>query len=209
MLAIAFAKLGLFPNTPLSRRAVCTLMATPLVALAEDEEGGGNVHGCQERRLVRYSGVIESNALASLNGVLESLACESSEPIHLHIQSQGGELIPALYTADLIQSLSAPVITYVDGIAASAATLLSVSGHHRLITPHSVMLIHQLSTSHAGNFAQLEQQTENDRVLMEQIKSIYMRSFTNPVQVLNKLLATDRYLTADVCLDLGLVDSVQ
>lgn len=158
---------------------------------------------------MRYSGAIESNALASLNGVLESLACESSEPIHLHIQSQGGELIPALYTADLIQSLGAPVITYVDGIAASAATLLSVSGHHRLITPHSVMLIHQLSTSHAGNFAQLEQQTENDRVLMEQIKSIYMRSFTKPVQVLNKLLATDRYLTADVCLDLGLVDSVQ
>ena len=63
-------------------------------------------------------------------------------PIHLHIQSGGGDLLPALYVYDFIQGMDAPVVTHVDGFCASAATLIAMGGTRRLITPHSSFLVH-------------------------------------------------------------------
>jgi ATP-dependent protease ClpP protease subunit len=42
-------------------------------------------------------------------------------------------------------------------MAASAATIISVAGTKRFITPSSYMLIHQLSTFMSGNFEQLKE----------------------------------------------------
>ena len=55
-------------------------------------------------------------------------------PIHLHIQSEGGSLYHTLYMIDLIRKIETPVYTYVDGFAASAASLMSVVGAKRYMT---------------------------------------------------------------------------
>ena len=46
---------------------------------------------------------------------------------------------------DLIKRIKSPVHTHVEGLAASAATLLSIAGDHRTMTKNSMMLIHQPS----------------------------------------------------------------
>ena len=97
-------------------------------------------------------------------------------PIHLHIQSNGGSLFHTLYIVDLIKNLNTPVYTYVDGFAASAATLISVVGKKRFITKNSLMLVHQLSGSDSGKFDELEDQMTNMKVLMYAIKMIYLNN---------------------------------
>jgi ATP-dependent protease ClpP protease subunit len=144
-----------------------------------------------------------------LNLLLDGLAAESSEPIHLHIQSPGGELLPALYTADLIAASPAPVYTYIDGFAASAATLLSVVGSKRFITPHSTMLLHQLSSSHAGTFDQLQQSSRNDALLMKHVTNLYLQHTTFSLAQLTDLLSRDEYLSAQKCLKHRVVDVVR
>ena len=62
---------------------------------------------------------------------------------------------------DLIENLNTPVYTYIDGFAASAATLISVVGKKRFITKNSLMLIHQLSGSDTGKFYELQDQMTN------------------------------------------------
>lgn len=129
-------------------------------------------------------------------------------PIHLHIQSNGGSLFHTLYIIDLIKSINTPVYTYIDGFAASAATLISVVGKKRFITKNSLMLIHQLSGSDSGKFDELEEQLTNMKVLMTIIRNTYLNNTNiNPV-LLNNLLKKDLWLDARTCLIYGLVDEI-
>ena len=129
-------------------------------------------------------------------------------PIHLHIQSNGGSLFHTLYIIDLIKNINTPVYTYIDGFAASAATLISVVGKKRFITQNSLMLIHQLSGSDSGKFDELEEQLTNMKVLMTIIRNTYLNyTNINPV-LLNSLLKKDLWLDARTCLTYGLVDEI-
>ncbi len=129
-------------------------------------------------------------------------------PIRLHIQSQGGSLYHTLYMVDLIQSLKTPVYTYVDGFAASAATLISVAGKKRFMTKNSLMLVHQLSGSDSGKYNELQDQMTNMNILMKIIKDIYLNNTKLNPEILNTLLQKDLWLDSEICLQYGLVDEI-
>lgn len=129
-------------------------------------------------------------------------------PIHLHIQSEGGSLFHSFYIIDLIKTLKTPVYTYIDGFAASAATLISVAGKKRYITHNSLMLIHQLSGSESGKFEELKDQFNNLQGLMDIIKKVYLENTKIPKEQLDSLLKQDIWLDSTKCLQYGLVDKI-
>lgn len=129
-------------------------------------------------------------------------------PIHLHIQSFGGSLFHTLYLVDLIKNLETPVYTYVDGFAASAATLLSISGKKRFISKNSLMLIHQLSGGNAGKYSELKDESENLDVLMDFIINHYLTNTKMTKFELGQILRRDIWLNSSTCLRFGLVDEI-
>ena len=177
-----------------------------LKACAEDESA--SIAATPSRRCLHYYGPIESKSLLSLNSLLTNMAYESDEPIHLHIQSGGGELVPALYTSDLILSLPVPIHTYVDGFCASAATLLSTSGDVRHMSKKSIFMIHQLSTGHAGKYMELVQSMSNSEMLMDKLVSFYMERSIIEKRELDELMKIDKYLDAAMCYKYGLIDII-
>jgi ATP-dependent Clp protease protease subunit len=128
--------------------------------------------------------------------------------IDLFISSEGGEIFSAFSAVDRIKSSKVPIHSYVEGIAASAATLLSVVAHKRYIRSNSFMLIHQVSSSVWGNFQQIKEETNNLELLMKYIKNIYMTHTKFNESDLDKLLKQDLYLDAQECLKFGLVDEI-
>ena len=177
-----------------------------LKACAEDESA--IIAATPSKRCLNYYGPIESKSLLSLNSLLTNMADESDEPIHLHVQSGGGELVPALYTSDLIISLPVPIHTYVDGFCASAATLLSTSGDVRHMSKKSIFMIHQLSTGHSGKYIELIQSMSNSEMLMDKLVSFYMERSKLQRNTLDELLKTDKYLDASTCYKYGLIDII-
>ena len=131
-----------------------------------------------------------------------------SPPINLHIQSEGGSLLHALYVTDVIQNLKTPVHTYIDGFAASAATLLSVVGDKRFITKNSLMLIHQLSGANVGKYNQMEDEMENLDNIMNIVINMYLNNSVINKNKLIEILKKDIWLDAKTCLDYGLVDTI-
>ena len=129
-------------------------------------------------------------------------------PIHLHIQSQGGSLYHSIYIIDLISSMDTPVYTYIDGFAASAATLISVVGKKRYMTKNSLMLIHQLSGSDSGKYDELQDQMSNMKVLMDMIENVYLNHTSMNSSQLEVLLKKDLWLNAETCLYFGLIDEI-
>lgn len=68
-------------------------------------------------------------------------------PVHLHIHSGGGSLVSGLHICDIIERLTCPVYTFVEGSVASAASLISVCGDRRYMYKRSTLLVHQASIS--------------------------------------------------------------
>lgn len=129
-------------------------------------------------------------------------------PIHLRIQSYGGDLLGAFGAIDCMNQIKSDVWTYIDGSAASAGTLLSVVGKKRFIGKNSYMLIHQLSAWHIGKYSELKDEMESTELIMEHIRDIYRQHTKIPKCDLDKILSHDLWWNAEKCLDYGLVDEI-
>ena len=190
-------------------------------AQSESEDNASNsnedlVHKDQNR-IYFYSEVKRSKILI-LNKMLRRLdkdlinranSLDTSTPnIHLHIQSYGGSVFSAFSAIDYIRSSRTPVHSIIEGCAASAATMMSVTAEKRYITSHSYMLIHQLSSGLWGKYEEIKDDMENCDRLMKMIKDIYNEHTKIPKKKLNEILKHDLRFDAEQCLEYGLVDEI-
>lgn len=171
----------------------------------------------QDNKIYYYSNV-NRNSCSELNkkiGELEGkyLGTASSlgiEPptIKLMINSGGGSVVSGIASMDTILRTQVPIHTYVDGFAASAATFLSVVGNYRFMSRNSYMLIHQLSTTFWGTYANFEDEKKNLDLMMTTIKNVYKKYTKVPVKKLNEILKHDLLWDANTCKEYGLIDEI-
>ena len=105
--------------------------------------------------------------------------------------------------------MKVPVVSIIEGAAASAATLISVMCDYRIIYKTSYMLIHQLSSGSWGKMNELEEEMENLKELMNSIKTIYKEKTNIPRGEISEILKHDLWWNADICLAKGLVDEIK
>jgi len=132
--------------------------------------------------------------------------CIDEIPIYLHINSFGGSIFDAMTGIDAIQSCKVPVYTIIEGSTASAGTLLSVVGTKRFMRPNAYMLIHQLSAGSWGKMAEMEDDFENNKILMDKIKNIYNEHAEIPKKQLAEILKHDLWWDFEKCKSYGLID---
>jgi len=130
----------------------------------------------------------------------------SPVPIWLHIHSYGGHISPAMALADQLRNITTPIYSIVEGMCASAATLISTVCHRRFITPNSFMLIHQLRTFMWGRHDELADNMKMLDMAMESIVKIYAEHTKMSKGEIEKLLGRDSWFNAEECVKLGLVD---
>lgn len=163
-----------------------------------------------------YSPVTPESCMA-LSEYLDSLNLKSKQlkikydkvfPIHLHIQSGGGTLMPTFYICDKIKSLDTPVYIFIDGFVASAASLISVCGSKRYMTKHSFMLIHQLQSQSSGKFSEMKDEIQNLDFFMENVEDVYIKNSNITKYELRQLLSNELWINSSECLRLGLIDGI-
>jgi len=128
--------------------------------------------------------------------------------IYLHINSNGGCLFSAFSTVDTIKNSQVPVISIIEGCAASAATIISMVCNRRYITENSYMLIHQLSSGIYGKYEEIKDDFINDTKLMDRLYKLYQQHTTIPVKKIKGVLSRDIWWDASECIENGLVDEV-
>jgi ATP-dependent protease ClpP protease subunit len=128
--------------------------------------------------------------------------------INLYVSSDGGEVFPALSSVDRIKNCKIPVDTYVEGLVASAATLISVVGRRRYISKNAFLLIHEVRSEFWGNFSEFQDENKNMELLMRCIKKIYLEHTKLKENELSDILKHDIYLDANEALKYGLVDEI-
>lgn len=171
-----------------------------------------------ENTIFFYADITEQSAL-DLNTILYELdiklknTCNFLGPdftphIKLRINSYGGSVFAGMAILDTIRNLNSEVHTYIDGAAASAATIISVAGKKRFIGKNSMMLIHQLSSGSYGKFSEMEDEMENNRRIMKMIKDVYKQYTKVPMKQIEEILKHDLWFDAAKCLEFGLIDQI-
>jgi len=191
---------------------------TPIIFMGDP--AGGPPDSCVDvidNTIMFYGEVNEKNAKL-LNKAIRTLDKElqifklkygcDSPPLKLFINSYGGSVFSGFSIMDTIKNCKTPVHSYVDGSAASAATLISVVAKKRFIFANSFMLIHQLSSSMWGNYEAMKDEMENLDLIMDRIKKIYKEHTNMGVRQITNILKKDKWFEAELCLELGLVDEI-
>jgi len=177
-----------------------------------------SVETSTESNVIYFRGTVNSANNGQLEKAIDECSIEMKSvgetygipapPIRLHISSYGGNLLDAFSTIEAINRSQVPVYTYVDGYAASAATLLSIQGDKRYIGENSYMLIHQLSGVHWGKFSELKDDMANSKKFMKHIYRVYQENTKLSKKQLKKMLKKDLWFNARECLEYGLVDEI-
>ena len=191
-----------------------------LAALSAGPDGKDKPPGIEveENHVYFYTHVTEREALElvrilrrldiEMGYLAERIGLRSRPPIHLHIQSPGGDVFSGLNICDAIDACKTDVYTYIEGSAASAGTIISVSGQKRVISKRAFMLIHQPQIAWAGKHDEFIDEIENQKNIFETIKDIYIKSSKIKEDELEELLKHELWLPAEKCLELGLVDKI-
>ena len=180
--------------------------------------GMGDSVSIRDNHIYFYGSVTTKNAVklnTALKDITRKLLNMQNEysvdnlKIYLHINSFGGSVFAGLSIIDTIIGNAVPVVSIVEGSAASAATLISVVCSERIIRPNSFMLIHQISSGFWGKMEEIKDEVINLKKLTKKLKGIYRQHTTIEKDSLKSLLKRDLWLDSSECLDHGLVDKVE
>ena len=137
---------------------------------------------------------------------LEELG-EISE-LNVHINSYGGETFQGLAIYNLLKQHKTQINVYVDGIAASSASIIAMAGDKIYMPKTSLMMIHNCWKWAVGNSKELRKTADD----MDKVAIAYKEAYLSKINItedeLDKLLDEETYLTADECIEMGFADEI-
>lgn len=141
-----------------------------------------------------------------LSDVKDQLSSINTGKINCHINSLGGDLFAGVAISNLLRNHNAEIETIIDGVAASAGSVIYMAGDTKKMHKNSSLLIHRVMTVVFGNAEDLEKTAEQLRQLDKSMKENYKDFFTGSDKELEELLKEDRYLTAEEAVNFGFCD---
>lgn len=163
-------------------------------------------------RKVFLEGEINSNVACEFVKKVMLLNKEDSHlPIHVFINSSGGEITAGLLIYDVIQQSTAPIRMYCIGKAYSMGALLFASGlHGRFILPNSELMIHEplLGNKVSGNTSSIKSISDSLLETRQKINRILAKHTKKSEEEIEKATGYDHYFSALESIDFGLADSV-
>ncbi len=128
--------------------------------------------------------------------------------IFLHIQSWGGYVHCALGTAAVIMDSDIPVTCIVEGMAASAATILTVAGKTRKMRSTGFMLVHEVRTVLGGKKSVIDDDYKNLQVLEDKIVDYFVERTGMPKSKFSKMLRRELCYTPEECVKLKMIHEI-
>ena len=124
------------------------------------------------------------------------------------INSPGGDCISASQIYTMLRSHKGKVTVKIDGIAASAASIVAMSGDETLISPTGYLMIHNPMTLASGNKSEMEKAIALLDEIKEGIINAYVRKTGISRNKISKLMDDETWLNAEKALQLGFVDGI-
>ena len=131
-----------------------------------------------------------------------------SGPITLHINSPGGDCIAASQIYTMLMDYPYDVKVQIDGIAASAASVIAMAGTKVSMSPTSLMMIHNPLTFALGDSEEMRKAIQ----LLEEVKESIINAYEIKTGLsrtrLSHMMDAETWMNAQKALELGFCDEV-
>ena len=126
----------------------------------------------------------------------------------IFLNSPGGDCVAASQIYTMLTEYKGTVTIKIDGIAASAASVIAMAGDTVLMAPTSMMFVHNPMTTAFGNKAEMEKAIEMLEEVKESIINAYERKTGLSRQKLSHLMDSDTWMNAKRAIELGFADGM-
>lgn len=142
-------------------------------------------------------------------GVLAALKDVEGD-VTVRMNSGGGDAFEGVAIKNVLRSHPGDVTVIVEGLAASAASVIAVGGADRLIMrPGAELMIHDAWTFADGNAADLEKTAADLERTSQAMAEIYAEKAGTSADVMRQMMRDETWFSAQEAVDAGLADAVE
>lgn len=136
-------------------------------------------------------------------------AVEDAVKINVRINSPGGDVFAGQAIYSMLKRCKSEVIVYIDGLAASIASIVAMSGDKIIMPKNAMMMIHKPWTITAGNANDMREQADTLDKIEESLISVYTDKTGLSAEEIKTLLEDETWLTASDALEKGFIDEIE
>lgn len=138
----------------------------------------------------------------------QALKSITANEIRVRINSYGGEVFGAQAIYSSLKNHPARVVVHIDGIAASAATIIAMAGDYVVMPENAMMMIHNPLVATVGDAEELRETADVLDKVRDSIVAVYRGKTGLSDEKLVELMADETWMTAKEAKELGFVDEV-
>ena len=131
-----------------------------------------------------------------------------SGPITVYINSPGGDCVAASQIYTMLMDYKGDVNVKIDGIAASAASVIAMAGTNVQMAPTALMMIHNPATTAYGDHTDMQKAIELLAEVKESIINAYEIKTGLSRSKLSKLMDAETWMDAHSAINLGFADEI-
>lgn len=131
-----------------------------------------------------------------------------SGPITIWINSPGGDCIAASQIYSMLMDYKGNVTVKIDGIAASAASVIAMAGTKVVIAPTALIMIHNPSTYAQGDHKDMSKAIDILNEIKESIINAYELKTGLSRTVLAHMMESETWMNANKAIELGFADEM-
>ena len=128
--------------------------------------------------------------------------------ITVWINSPGGDCVAAAQIYNMLMDYKGDVTVKIDGIAASAASVIAMAGTKVLVSPVSMLMIHNPATIASGDAAEMQKAIAMLDEVKESIINAYEIKTGMSRAKLSHLMDAETWMDAHTAVDLGFADEI-
>ncbi len=128
--------------------------------------------------------------------------------ITVWINSPGGDCVAAAQIYNMLMDYKGDVTVKIDGIAASAASVIAMAGTKVLISPVGMMMIHNPATIAWGDTAEMQKAIEMLASVKDSIINAYEIKTGLSRAKLSHLMDAETWMDAHKAVELGFADGI-
>ena len=137
----------------------------------------------------------------------DELMADSGD-ITVWINSPGGDCVAAAQIYNMLMDYKGDVTVKIDGIAASAASVIAMAGTKVLVSPVSMLMIHNPMTAAFGNSDEMQKAIEMLGSVKDSIINAYEIKTGLSRAKLSHLMDAETWMDANKAVELGFADEI-
>ena len=132
----------------------------------------------------------------------------SAGDIAVWLNSPGGDVFAASQIYTMLREYDGKVTVKIDGLAASAASVIAMAGDEIILSPVAMMMIHNPATAIFGEAADLQTAIKMLGEVKESLVNAYERRTGLPRGKISAMMDAETWFSAQKAVELGFADKI-